>query len=105
VESLQCYKSLITLSETLRVFRLLLPIDKTKIELIFGNATEADIVCRKEIDELKAQHPDRFNVTYILSKPEPDSVWKGLKGRVDEALFAKVRVIVYYLDSTICFRS
>lgn len=64
------------------------PKDTTKIVLVFGNVSETDIICRKEIDELKAQNAGRIDVHYILDKPSAD--WTGLKGHVDQELLAKV---------------
>jgi cytochrome-b5 reductase len=40
--------------------------DKTQLSLIFANVTEADILLRKEIDELQA-HP-QFKRFYVLEK-------------------------------------
>jgi cytochrome-b5 reductase len=51
------------------------PEDKTKIKLIFGNVTPADILLREEFDTLKAKHPDRFDVLYVVDKG--DKSWKG----------------------------
>jgi NAD(P)H-flavin reductase len=63
-------------------------LDTTKVELVFANVTEEDIICRKEIDALKAEHPDRINVHYVLDKPSKG--WTGLKGHVNKDLLEKV---------------
>lgn len=33
------------------------PSDKTELRLLFANQSEEDILCRKELDELAAKHP------------------------------------------------
>jgi NAD(P)H-flavin reductase len=32
--------------------------------------TEADILCKEDLDALKATHGDRFNLHYVVDKPE-----------------------------------
>ncbi|XP_077567976.1 cytochrome b5 reductase 4 isoform X2 [Stigmatopora nigra] len=54
-----------------------------KTLLLFFNRQEADIFCRRELDELTANE-ERFQVEHILS--EPRDSWTGRKGRVDNAL-------------------
>ncbi|XP_057690240.1 cytochrome b5 reductase 4 isoform X2 [Corythoichthys intestinalis] len=54
-----------------------------KTLLLFFNRREADILCRKELDELTA-NDERFQVEHILS--EPCESWTGRKGRVDDAV-------------------
>lgn len=56
--------------------------DKTKLKVIDANKTEADILLRSELDQLAKDHPDQFEITYILSKP--DDSWKGEKGHVNK---------------------
>jgi hypothetical protein len=51
--------------------------NKTKFRLIFANITEADILLREEFDAWKKAHPNTFDVTYVLDKP--DNNWKGEK--------------------------
>jgi NAD(P)H-flavin reductase len=36
------------------------PADKTCLRLLYANQTEEDILIRKELEGLQAQHPDRF---------------------------------------------
>eukprot|EP00667_Euglena_gracilis_P015637 EG_transcript_16283 len=50
------------------------PSDPTHLSLIYGNKTEADILCREELDALAARHPDRFHLWYTLDNPA--SGWK-----------------------------
>ncbi|KAL7422982.1 lipin Ned1 [Cryptotrichosporon argae] len=68
-------------------YALTLPEDKTKFTLLFSNVTEADILLRKEWDDLQKQHPDRLNVTYVLDKPPRG--WKGPTGFVNADMISK----------------
>ena len=54
------------------------------ISLVCANVTEADILCRGELDALAAAHPGRFKVTHTLD--EPGAGWAGAAGRVSAAL-------------------
>jgi len=57
------------------------PRDKTKMWLIFANQTESDILLRNELEEVAADHPDRFHLWYTLDRPEEG--WKYSKGFVN----------------------
>ena len=63
--------------------------DKTKINFIYANSTESDILLRKEFEALAADSAQQFKLTHVLSKPSDD--WQGEKGHVDE------RIIKSYL--------
>lgn len=63
------------------------PSDKTKVTLIFGNVSEADILLRKEFEDLAARKPDQFKVHFVLDKP-PTS-WSGASGFINQAVLAK----------------
>jgi len=54
--------------------------NKTKFKLLFANVTEKDILIRKELDALKKQYPNNFDIVYVLSKPEKD--WTGPQGYI-----------------------
>uniref|UniRef100_A0A8R1DHG7 NADH-cytochrome b5 reductase n=1 Tax=Caenorhabditis japonica TaxID=281687 RepID=A0A8R1DHG7_CAEJA len=58
--------------------------DATKIKLLFANQTEEDILCRKELDELAEQHPDRFRVWYTVDRPPAN--WKFSSGFINDAM-------------------
>ncbi|THH21483.1 hypothetical protein EW146_g92 [Bondarzewia mesenterica] len=45
------------------------PLDRTKLNLIYANVNEEDILLKKELDELTAQHSSRFKVHYVLNNP------------------------------------
>ncbi len=63
---------------------LLNPTDTTKVSLLYGSKTEDDIILREEIDELARQHPDQFQVTYVLDTPPAG--WTGGSGHMSTAL-------------------
>ena len=44
------------------------PEDETRLSLLFANQTEEDILLRKELEEVQAEHPDRC-VMLIISQP------------------------------------
>lgn len=55
------------------------PSDTTRISLIFGNVSEDDILLRQELDDLAAQHPDRFKVIMGTTKQwncQQQAVWE-----------------------------
>ncbi|CAD5225492.1 unnamed protein product [Bursaphelenchus okinawaensis] len=56
--------------------------DKVEMALLFANQTENDILLREEMDKLHEKYQNRFKVTHILSQPEADTPWNGLKGYV-----------------------
>lgn len=43
--------------------------DETRVHLIYANQTEEDILLREKIEELRADHPDKFTVYYTLERP------------------------------------
>ncbi|ORX54381.1 ferredoxin reductase-like protein [Hesseltinella vesiculosa] len=72
----------------LQVIRAILrnPEDKTKVNLIFANVNEEDILLRKELDELSAKHAN-FNVKYVLNNP-PEG-WTGGVGFVTKDMISE----------------
>jgi cytochrome-b5 reductase len=65
----------------LQIIRAVLrnPNDTTKINLIFANVNEEDILLKKEIDELASKHSN-FNVHYVLNNAPAN--WTGGVGFV-----------------------
>lgn len=70
------------------------PEDKTKVDLIFANVTEADIFLKKELDALAAKKKEQITIHYNLDKTPRG--WKGncqltegTSGFVNEALLSK----------------
>jgi cytochrome-b5 reductase len=58
------------------------PHDRTKISLIYANVNLDDILLRKELDELAANHASRFSVFYVLNNPPVP--WNGGVGFVSK---------------------
>jgi cytochrome-b5 reductase len=63
------------------------PSDRTKINLIFANITEADILLRDELDSLISKHPKQFAVYYVLN--EAPAQWTGGVGFVNKEMISK----------------
>jgi cytochrome-b5 reductase len=63
------------------------PDDNTKVNLIYGNISEDDILLRQEIDSLVKAKPDQFNVTYFLDKPSKG--WTGQSGYINKEFLQK----------------
>ena len=66
------------------------PTDRTKLTLVFGVNTEEDLVLREELDGLKSQYPDRFNVVYTVSNTVEGESRHFEKGRISEELLKRV---------------
>lgn len=43
--------------------------DETQLMLLYANQTEKDILVRKELEEVVAQHPQQFKLWYTLDTP------------------------------------
>ncbi|XP_069133885.1 NADH-cytochrome b5 reductase 3-like isoform X2 [Argopecten irradians] len=56
------------------------PKDKTELSLLFANQTENDILLRTELEDIAAEHPDRFHLWYTLDRPGDG--WTYSKGFV-----------------------
>lgn len=59
------------------------PEDKTKLNLIYANVNFEDILLKKELDALAANHSNRFKVHYVLNNA-PEG-WTGGVGFVSKA--------------------
>ncbi|KAH8091844.1 hypothetical protein BXZ70DRAFT_1001920 [Cristinia sonorae] len=57
---------------------------RTTVNLLYANKTEADILCRAELDALSQRFPSRFSVHYVLGTVREG--WAYSQGRVTEAL-------------------
>ena len=67
------------------------PGDSTRVRLLYGNLTPADIMLKKELDALALQHPDRLEVHYVVGSSADDISyrlgghgWEGESGWIDE---------------------
>ncbi|KAL4399679.1 NADH-cytochrome b5 reductase [Malassezia pachydermatis] len=63
------------------------PADNTKLNLIYANVNEDEILLKKELDALAKQHPTRFSVYYFLDKPPAN--WTGGTGFVTREAIAE----------------
>ncbi|KAJ1940206.1 hypothetical protein FBU59_003881 [Linderina macrospora] len=61
--------------------------DKTRITLVFANKTKDDVFLKDQLDQLAAQHPDKFKVHYVLANTSED--WTGESGYVDKEKIQK----------------
>ncbi len=50
--------------------------------LVYGNKSVADTIFYKELDELKGEYAERFNVSYVFSR---ENVESAVFGRIDKA--------------------
>ncbi|KAI8635533.1 oxidoreductase NAD-binding domain-containing protein [Xylariaceae sp. FL1651] len=64
------------------------PGDKTRITLVFGVNTDADVLLKPEFEDFEQRFPGRFRVIYTVSNPVPGSPYP--KGYVTKELLAKV---------------
>ncbi len=64
--------------------------------LVYGNKTEADTIFKSELDALKSQFSDRFNLHYVFSRQNVDG---SLFGRIDEG-FTNYYVKNTYKDTS-----
>ncbi|XP_036433496.1 NADH-cytochrome b5 reductase 3 [Colossoma macropomum] len=60
------------------------PKDQTVCYLLFANQSEKDILLRPELEEIQANHPDRFNLWYTLDKVPQD--WEFSQGFISEEM-------------------
>ncbi|KAI0879790.1 ferredoxin reductase-like protein [Annulohypoxylon maeteangense] len=64
------------------------PDDQTKITLVFGVNTDADLLLREEFEDYKARFPGRFKTVYTVSQPVDGSPFR--KGYVSKDLLKEV---------------
>ncbi|PHH70138.1 hypothetical protein CDD80_6216 [Ophiocordyceps camponoti-rufipedis] len=58
-------------------------LDRTKCVLLYGNRTEEDILCRRELDDIfRGGRRGRLRLTLT----RPSASWTGRKGRIDESM-------------------
>jgi len=61
--------------------------DDTSLSLLFANQTEEDILLRAELEEIAAEHPDRFKLWYTVDRPRDG--WKYSQGFINSEIIAK----------------
>lgn len=60
--------------------------DDVKVNLLYANQTEEDILCRKELEAMAKEHPDKFKIHYTLDRPPTDGSWKGSAGFITKEM-------------------
>lgn len=72
-----------------------------KIDLVFGNRGEKDIIFREELDKLVAEHPDVFAVRHVLEEASPVA---ARTGKLDQAtVLAELDEIGAFDGEDVCF--
>jgi len=61
--------------------------DDVELFLLYANQTEADILCREELDEMAKNSNGRVHVHYTLDRPPAD--WKYSSGFINEEMLMK----------------
>ncbi len=66
--------------------------EKLKHTLIFSNKLMADAIFFQQFEELRRQHPDRFEVIYTLTREQDESLFNDRihKGRVSKQLLQDI---------------
>ncbi|KAI0864639.1 oxidoreductase NAD-binding domain-containing protein [Xylaria cubensis] len=64
------------------------PEDKTRITLVFGVNTDADVLLKSEFEDFERRFPSRFKAVYTVSNPVLNSPYP--KGYVTKELLSKV---------------
>ena len=65
------------------------PADKTKVNLVYANSTEQDILLKSEFDELERKHPDRFKASYVVTHPTSGDSAKHVRGHITKSILAQ----------------
>jgi len=58
----------------------------TKVTLLYGNRTEADIVFRQELEKMQRENN---NLKVVFTLAEPDANWEGYTGNIDADMIKK----------------
>jgi len=58
----------------------------TKVTLLYGNRTEADIVFRQDLEQMQRQNN---NLRVVLTIAEPKTSWRGYTGNIDAEMIKK----------------
>ncbi|PVU95860.1 hypothetical protein BB561_001521 [Smittium simulii] len=61
--------------------------DHTKVNMLFANTTEEDILLKDHLDSIQREYPGKLKVHYVLSKPPQG--WTGETGYVNADMIKK----------------
>ena len=64
--------------------------DKVDLTLLFGNKSEKDILIREELEQLRDDYPERFNLHYIIDKPEHPETWTHETGYITQEILERL---------------
>jgi ring-1,2-phenylacetyl-CoA epoxidase subunit PaaE len=56
---------------------------QSRLHLIYANRNEESVIFKKELEEISAKNPDKFQITYVYDTPSSD---KFLKGPISEEI-------------------
>lgn len=63
------------------------PEDETKMDLVYANRTEDDILLREELDRWAREYPNRFRVWYVVNQVKrPEEGWQYSVGFITESI-------------------
>jgi NAD(P)H-flavin reductase len=60
--------------------------DSIKIKLLYANKSEKDIWLKSHLDELAKNSTGRFEVRYIVDKPENEETWRDYTGYINKEI-------------------
>lgn len=60
--------------------------DSVKVHLLYANQTKDDILCRKELEAMVKEFPDKMKVQYTIDRPPTDGSWKGSVGFISKEM-------------------
>lgn len=61
--------------------------DRTRVSLIFANPNLANVILKKELEQIQADYPDKFQVYFTLDNAHPG--WTGGSGFISKAMLSE----------------
>ncbi|NEM97322.1 ferredoxin--NADP reductase [Pontibacter burrus] len=59
----------------------------SKVTLLYGNRDEDSVIFKEQLEQLRAENPDRLQIAYIYSQPKHDCEHRG---RMNQSLIIKI---------------
>ncbi|NDK55898.1 ferredoxin--NADP reductase [Pontibacter fetidus] len=59
----------------------------SKVTLLYGNRDENSVIFKDQLEQLRANNPDRLQIAYIYSQPKQDCEYRG---RMNQSLIIKI---------------
>lgn len=66
------------------------PYDDTTVSMLYCNKTPEDICLKEELDRLAEEHPEKFRITYCITRPQKADSWKGPMGHPSTGMLQSV---------------